>query len=557
MSYVPTAFERALAKVAPGAATSRMVSRVRFGQVANAGREASMLAGEGPKATQPEGAYATTGGGAGGWFRRWFTTPRDAAADTLPHLKELRAQSRDLARKEPYARSALHTKANRAVGTGLALSAQPRADILGWSEQQLADWRGTVQAEWSLYADSPDSDWLGQSNVYDQQWLVLLSALESGDSFTVLPDAASPVSHMPYRLRTQLIEADRVGNPLNAPDTAELGGGVRRSPGRVEYFVYDRHPGSMLLRVIPQLYSGRWIAAVGESGRRRILHHFRLDRPEQPRGVPDLAACMALFKQLGTYKDSEIKAAIANAFTAMVIETENGQAAPIFGLQNPDPSDPTAMQATPQTVEAGPAAIIGLVKGEKIAPWDPKRPNVAFAAFAQAIVDQLGAGTLIGPEILGKKFNTSYTAARAAFLDAWTHIRMLRRMVVTTFCQPLYETWMSEAVVLGRVKAPGFFKDPLLRWAYTRAAWIGDSQGSINPKDEVTAFVTAIDARLSTRERATWELYGVDWTEIYGTLLAEHQQLKRDDMLPVPKAGAAAPAAAGADDKAQKEDARA
>ena len=35
--------------------------------------------------------------------------------------------------------------------------------------------------------------------------------------------------------------------------------------------------------------------------------------------------------------------------------------------------------------------------------------------------------------------------------------------------------------------------------------------GSINPKDEVAAYASAIDARLMTRERAEWELFGTDW----------------------------------------------
>ena len=113
-----------------------------------------------------------------------------------------------------------------------------------------------------------------------------------------------------------------------------------------------------------------------------------------------------------------------------------------------------------------------------------------------------------------------------------------------SFCQPVYETWLAEAVATGRITAPGFFTDPLMRWAYTRAAWQGDSMGSINPKDEVAAYTAAIDARLMTRERAEWELFGTDWNETYGQKLAEHDKLNKDDMQPTPKAGAAAPAKA-------------
>ncbi len=553
MSLSPTLYERALAKVSPSAALSRISDRARFSAISTAAEAADRsimaLAGEGP-ADAPEGPYATTGGGLMGWFKRWSAGLRDAAGDTLPHLRELRAQSSDLMRKEAYARSALYTKANRAVGTGLALSAQPNLRVLGWSKEKTHEWRQLVQSEFSLFADSPECDWLGQSNFYDQQWLALLSTLERGDAFTVLPDA-EPTPTMPYALRLQLIEADRCGNPLNAPDSVDVAGGVKRGRGGKPpaFFIYDRHPGAIVMGA-PSLYSGQWIESVGESGRRRILHHVLMARPEQPRGVPDLAPVMALFKNLGRYTDAEIKAAIVSGFLTVLIETEGGNPAPVFGLQNPDPNNPAAAQVPPQPLELGPAAVLGLAKGEKPTLVDPTRPNPIFGVFVQAVVDQLGAGTLLGPEMLAKKYATSYVAARAAFLDAWTHIRMLRRKVVTTLCQPVYETWMAEAVIRRRIPAPGFFRDPLLRWAYTRAMWTGDSQGSINPKDEVAAFVSARDNRLITNERAAWELFGFDWNEVYPTMLAEHEQLKADGMLPVPKAGAAAPA----DDKGDGKD---
>ena len=65
--------------------------------------------------------------------------------------------------------------------------------------------------------------------------------------------------------------------------------------------------------------------------------------------------------------------------------------------------------------------------------------------------------------------------------------------------------------------------------------------GSINPKDEVAAYVAAIEARLLTRERAEWELFGSDWNDTYTQKLMEHERLKKDGMQPTPKAGAAAP----------------
>ena len=157
------------------------------------------------------------------------------------------------------------------------------------------------------------------------------------------------------------------------------------------------------------------------------------------------------------------------------------------------------------------------------------------------LVGLIGMGLGVPRELLLKQFNSSYSASKAALLDAWIHFRVERAWLSLSLCQPVYETWMAEAVFLGRIQAPGFFSDPLLRWAYTRAAWPGDSMGSINPKDEVAAYTAAIDARLMTRERAEWELGGTDWNETFDQKLAEHKRLAANGLLPVPKAGAAAP----------------
>jgi lambda family phage portal protein len=482
-----------------------------------------------------------------GWATTWHHGVRDAAADTLPHLRMLRGQARDLSRNNAIGASAISTNVLRAVGTGLALSAQPNRFILGWTEDQARQWVQRTHPEWRMFADSPTCDWRGQSSFDDLCDLVCRTMLDSGDGFTVLPDAPERTPMQPYRLRLQVIEADRVGNPGNDADSPTVSGGIKFKDGRpVAAFVYDTHPGAINWTGDASLFKGQWIDFVGRSGRRRILHHFKLLRPEQPRGVPYLAPVMGLFKQLGTYADAEIKAAIVAAFHTVFIESDLGTGpAPVYGLG----PDGAAGGANADEVALGAGAIIGLAKGERANIHAPGRPNPQFGPFVQSVLDQLGAGTLIGAEMLLKKYNTSYVAARAAFLDAWKHLLDVRTRVIRTLCQPVYETWLAEAVAIGRIDAPGFFTDPLRRWAFTRALWQGDSQGSINPKDEVAAYAAAVEARLMSRERAEWELFGTDWQETYDTKLAEHKRLVADDMLPVPKAGAAAPPPAGGDDK--------
>ncbi len=475
---------------------------------------------------------------------RWFRPrARSAAADMAGVLSTQRGQSRDLARNQPIAVGAINTNVDRVVGTGLALSAQPQLQVLGWSPEEAEDWKRHVQAEFAMFADSKDCDITRQQNFDELCALVLRSSLESGDAFTLLPDAPAATAAMPYRLRLQVLEADRVGNPGNKPDTDNEVQGVRLNEqgAPLAYHVYRRHPGA-LMALASNRWAGEWVDATGSSGRRRVLHHFERLRPEQPRGLCYLAPVIECIKQISTYTDNEIQAAVVSSLFTVFIKTK-GKAgnSPVYSGD-----EGAAAGLAHDEVGMGAGAVMELDEDEDVEFANPTRPNTAFEPFTQAVFRQIGMALGLPHELLIKQFNASYSASKAALLDAWQYLRRRRRWIALTFCQPVYETWMAEAVATGRVSAPGFFTDPLLRWAYTRAAWVGDSQGSINPKDEVAAYRDAIDARLCTHERAEWELFGTDWNQTLATKAAERTALDRNQLTPVPKAGAAAAPAAPA-----------
>lgn len=483
------------------------------------------------------GAGGGPGNGSGAGSRWWSPFARDARSDTLPQLGTQRGASRELARTNPIAAGAINTSVDRIIGTGLAYVAAPDRRVLGWSADQAEAWKASVQAEFSIWADDAQAcDLTGEQNFYEAQGTVVRGAKESGDIFTLLPNAER--SRMrPYALRFQLIEADRVGNPLGQMDTDVMAGGIRFGAGGrpMAAHIYDHHPGAGYTVKGGQRFAGNWVDLSGASGRRRLLHHYKKLRPGQPRGVPYLAPVVDLLKQIGRFTNAEVEAAVINSFFTMIIETESGNAAPVFSANGGAES-----AGSQDDIALGSAAVIGLAPNEKASFADPKRPNVNAVEFIHGLIGLIGMGLGIPREVLLKQFNSSYSASKAALLDAWVHFRAERFWAGLSYCQPIMETWLAEAVYLGRVKAPGFFADPLLRWAYTRAAWPGDSMGSINPKDEVAAYTGAIDARLMTRERAEWELGGTDWNATFDQKYAEHQRLASVGLLPVPKAGAAA-----------------
>lgn len=513
--------DRTLANIAPAMALRRHIARAQL---------ASLSA----SASAPGAGGSVGGNGAGS--RSWWPFARDAAADTLRHLPLQRAASRELARSNPIACGAINTVVDRVVGTGLAFVASPNRAVLGWSADQVAEWKAGIQADFSLWSDDAQAcDIAGAQTFYEAQATVLRGVKESGDIFTLLP-TAERTAMRPYGLRFQLIEADRVGNPSGAFDTADMAGGIRfaQSGKPQAAHIYNHHPGAAY--TMGNRLAGTWVDFTGASGRRRLLHHYIKLRPGQPRGVPYLAPVVDLIKQIGRFTDAEVNAAVLNSYFTAFVRTTAPAGPPLWDGENA----PSSGEKSP-AIAIGHGTVLALAKDESIDFADPKRPNQNAEPFIHAMAGLIGMALGIPRELLLKQFNSSYSASKAALLDGWIRFRNERFWLGNAFCQPIFETWMAEAVFLGRVQAPGFFSDPLLRWAYTRAAWPGDSMGSINPKDEVAAYTAAIDARLMTRERAEWELGGTDWNATFDQKVAEQERLLRSGILPAPKAGAAAP----------------
>ncbi len=87
---------------------------------------------------------------------------------------------------------------------------------------------------------------------------------------------------------------------------------------------------------------------------------------------------------------------------------------------------------------------------------------------------------------------------------------------------------MQQAVARGRVKAPGFFDDPLVRAAWCGARWIGPVQSSLDPLKEAKAAALQIQHALKTHEQVAREMGGDDWDENVEQLAAENTKLTAD-----------------------------
>lgn len=457
----------------------------------------------------------------------WNTQSNDADRDILPDLTTLRSRSRDAVRNIPIGTGIINSKVLNVVGTGLTPQPQIDRDVLGLSNEAAEAWEKDARRWFWLWAESKECDASRQLNFYEQQDVAFRQVLENGDILVLKKRFQRAGS--PFYLKHQLIEADRLCNPDYKRDTATLAGGVERDENGAPkiYHILKQHPGSTT-----KGSKGEWIpvpAFGAKSGQPNIMHLFKMMRPGQSRGVPDLAPVLETLKQISRLTEAELMASVVSSMLTVFIETPTGNP-DIPGMGTTGNTGATGAANT-EGLELGNGAILGLLPGEKVTPVNPIRPNSGFDPFFVAIVKQIGAAVELPYEIVLKAFTASYSASRAAMLDAWRFYNCRRAWLASNYCQPTYEDVITEAVGMGWLAAPGFFDNAMIRRAYLGCLWVGDSQGQIDPLKEVNAAEKRLDLGITTLEEETIALTGGDWESKHPQQVKEHRMRKEGGLL--------------------------
>jgi len=463
-----------------------------------------------------------------------FTAESGSPSEDIDqHNSTLRQRARMLYMAAPIATSAIRTNRTNVIGCGLKLKSRINRQILGLTQEQADAWEKKAEAEFELWASRKQAcDATGVNDFWALQQLTLMSWLMSGDAFVIIKRYPETPLY-PYSLRLHVIEADRVSTPTNllqpvyntTEGKAENGNrifdGVEidENGAIVAYYISNRYPNSI---INPADIKWTRVEAYGKlTGLPNILQIMDSERPEQYRGVSYLAQVIEPLLQMRRYTESELMAALVESFFTAFIKTES--------TPNDMPFNEVAPQdqvsRDPNEYEMGPGVINVMNPGEDVTFADPKRPSNGFDAFMRALCEQVGAALEIPADLLLKAFNASYSASRAALLEAWKAFKMRREWFTSDFCRPIYEIWMSEAVAKGRISAPGFFTDPIIRAAWLGSEWIGPSQGQLDPVKEITAEILAIGEGITTREQATIKLNGGHWDSNIEELARENQRL--------------------------------
>ena len=479
-----------------------------------------------------------------GILKEWNPIKSSANADIGANLDTLRNRSADQAINTPVGAAAISTTAMYTIGSGLRLFPRVKYKLLGISANEAREWNKQVAAEFDMWASSTLCDVRHRNNFYDLQDILYRAYMTDGDSFVLLRRGVD--QNMPYTLRLQAVEGNRVSNPrgqdyfgIEGPGAVEMqapnsnnriinGVEVNKDGAIVAFWVSNRAPHDFTSLELTDWQ--RVKAFGGRVGMPNVLHICHDERPDQYRGVPYLAPVLEQLKQVSRYSKAELTSAIVKSFFALffVSENTNNSINDVLGAStyDDDDYDPLAPVVNPAEYHLGPGTLNALPKGVNVKSVDASNSQSTFEPFMHELIKQIAAAIGQPYEVLMKSFNSSYSASRAALLQAWEQYRLRRVWFTRDLCQPVYELWLTEAVASGRIKAPGFFDDPVKRYAYCNAEWYGPSMSILDPVKDINGSALRTTYGLSTREKEAAEMTGTDFEENLEQLKLEQEMIE-------------------------------
>ena len=458
-------------------------------------------------------------------LKAWNPNHLSAKSDIDRNLTTLRNRAHDLATNSPVGAAIIETFVSGVIGSGLRVFPRLNAAELGLTSEEARRWRRKVKQEFEIWAES--CDFLRRNNFYELQQIAFQSSLTDGDAFCLFKRRAGK----PYSLKLHLVESARVSNPLGGDMIEMVAANGNRIVNGIET---DRAGRLVAIHVSNRLWNEidlsnavlKWqrVRVYGaETGLRNVLMIAKDTRCDQFRGVPLLAPVIESLKQLSRYADAELCSSIIRSFFSVFFT----QQATNFNLNEMTGRKEEKEEIDVSEYRLGSGTLNALPAGVDVKALDSAKNQSNFDAFTTSHLKQIGAAVNLPFEVLMKNFQSSYSASRAALLQAESEYRRRKAAFVNDFCAPIYEQFLMEAVALGRINAPGFFTDPIKKHLWSRADWYNQADKSIDAVKDVNAARLRLEAGLSTYSEEVAKLSGADFEDVYSQLAQERELIKK------------------------------
>jgi len=464
----------------------------------------------------------------------WRPPATSGESETLYERILSGTRARDVVRNDPHAAASTNVLVDMLVGAGLQIAPQPDAYALGLDPRKprdrktLRDLARAMKSEWALFANDPRKlndaqrrlSMNGQFRLMARTWCTLNEATGY---------LSWKTGYGRYATCLRLVDPDRLSNPMGAPDTVRLRGGIDFDKDGVPlgYHVRNGHPSDWFRIVEPLMWTR--IPARTAWGRPVFVHLFEAEREDQSRGISPLVSALSRLRMIGKFADTELASATVNALFAAFVYSN----LPISDVtQSFTPGAMTYMDKHLAYLASNPVHLNGvriptLPPGSEVKINSSPRQSLAFDRFQTAFLQSVAAARGVTYEQMSADWSkVNYSSARAALNEVWRSVQRKLGQFVDYAVMPVYYAVMEEAFDRGYIHAPEgapeFWDAP---GAYLQCKVIGPARGYVDPEKEAQAAGVRMGSFTSTLEKECAD-QGFDWEDNLLQIALEEETIK-------------------------------
>lgn len=456
----------------------------------------------------------------------WSPSFGSADQDILPDKPVLDARVRDRIRNDAYVQSGEEIHKDNIVGSMFLLNAKPAFEVLGLDETWAEEFQTEAESKFTLWAES-ENNWPDAARVNTLTSLVRLAIGVYGAAGEVLASVEWVRDGGPFSTAIQMIDVDRLSNPMGALPSPSLRGGVQRNGmgAPIGYHIRMAHPSDFSN---PLSYQWKYVPIRKPWGRLQMIHIVEQTRPDQTRGVAAMVSALKELKITKKFRDIVLQNAVVQATYAASIESDLPSEAVFASLGGGNLTEKGIVDwATgylgainkyaggAKNMHIDGVKIPHLFPGTKLQLRPAGQGGPLGTEFEQSLLRYIAANLGVSYEQLSRDYSQSnYSSIRAAMTETWKFMQARKRMVADRFASNIYRLWLEEAINKGEIttvgkNAPSFYEG-LNADAYCKSEWIGASRGQIDELKETQAAVLRLDNNLSTLEDELGRM-GKDW----------------------------------------------
>lgn len=433
---------------------------------------------------------------------RWWS-PADSlsarATNTLAVRTKLIQRSRYEVTNNSWAQGMLRTLVDQVVGTGPMLQLT----------QLSGDLASEVESKFREYTDEIDL-----ANILR---IGRFARGQDGESFLQLTE--NPKLESAVTMYPRLYEADQISTPMPSYESedAAVDGIIFDQYGNPKtYHRLKSHPGGL----------GQWAASMSEKidvPADLMIHDFRIERPGQARGVPEITAALPLFALLRDFTLATIDAAKAAAYFTAVIHTDLPPTSPTTG----DAAGETELDAL-ESVFLNRNMATTLPAGYKIQQVAAEHPTTSYKEFCHHLINEAARCLCMPLNVaIANSEGYNYSSGRLDWQGWHRSIAVDRQRIGRVILDRIFREWVREAVLI-----EGYLSQPLRNlstdWSHQ---WRWPGFGHVDPAKEAGGQKTRLESG-TTSLQIELAAQGMDWEEVQDQQIrAQLRQRQREDQI--------------------------